>query len=142
MDGAFAELAGRAAESRRREPVGLLAPLLLDAAFLVRRGQAAGFEKTVERWANRLADRACEVTLTGPWPPYNFIGGDGEPVTELELAEPAQSSLLDLVDNLLNQGVVIPGEVVIGLAGVDLIYLRLSALLCAADRVLPPKPTE
>jgi hypothetical protein len=51
----------------------------------------------------------------------------------------AETSLLDLVDNLLNQGVVITGEVVIGLAGIDLIYLELSALLCAADRVLPPK---
>jgi hypothetical protein len=50
-----------------------------------------------------------------------------------------ETSLLDLVDNLLNQGVVITGEVVLGLAGVDLIYLQLSALLCAADRVLPPK---
>ena len=56
-----------------------------------------------------------------------------------ELAGPPETSLLDLVDNLLNQGVVIHGEVVLGLAGVDLIYLRLSALLCAADRVLPPK---
>ena len=54
-------------------------------------------------------------------------------------AAQAQSSLLDLVDNLLNQGVVIHGEVVIGLAGIDLVYLRLSALLCAADRVLPKK---
>lgn len=63
-------------------------------------------------------------------------------MTELELAEPAESSLLDLVDNLLNQGVVIQGEVVIGLAGIDLVYLHLSALLCAADRVLPPKPKE
>lgn len=52
-------------------------------------------------------------------------------------AAQAQNSLLDLVDNLLNQGVVIHGEVVLGLAGVDLIYLQLSALLCAADRVLP-----
>jgi hypothetical protein len=51
----------------------------------------------------------------------------------------AETSLLDLVDNLLNQGVVITGEVVIGLAGVDLIYLQLSAVLCAADRVLAPK---
>jgi hypothetical protein len=54
-------------------------------------------------------------------------------------ADQAQSSLLDLVDNLLNQGVVIHGEVMIGLAGIDLVYLRLSALLCAADRVLPKK---
>ena len=56
-----------------------------------------------------------------------------------ELADQAQNSLLDLVDNLLNQGVLIHGEVVLGLAGVDLIYLQLSALLCAADRVLPKK---
>ncbi|MES1243658.1 MAG: gas vesicle protein GvpJ [Acidobacteriota bacterium] len=54
----------------------------------------------------------------------------------------SETSLLDLVDNLLNQGVVITGEVVIGLAGIDLIYLQLTALLCAADRVLPPKPPK
>jgi hypothetical protein len=47
----------------------------------------------------------------------------------------ADDSLLDLVDNLLNRGVVVSGEVLLGLAGVDLIYLRLTALLCAADRV-------
>lgn len=54
-----------------------------------------------------------------------------------ELFDSSQTSLLDLVDNLLNQGVVITGDLVLGLAGVDLIYLRVSALLCAADRVLP-----
>ena len=59
-----------------------------------------------------------------------------------EFAGQPESSLLDLVDNLLNQGVVIQGEVVLGLAGIDLVYLRLSALLCAADRVLPPKSRE
>jgi Gas vesicle protein K/Gas vesicle protein len=46
------------------------------------------------------------------------------------------SSLLEVVDRLLNRGVVATGDVVLGLAGVDLIYLRLSALLCAADRLL------
>jgi hypothetical protein len=30
--------------------------------------------------------------------------------------------------------------VVVGLAGVDLIYIRLSALLCAADRVAEVRP--
>jgi hypothetical protein len=54
-----------------------------------------------------------------------------------ELFDSSETSLLDLVDNLLNQGVVITGDLVLGLAGVDLIYLRVSALLCAADRVLP-----
>lgn len=53
------------------------------------------------------------------------------------LDEQPETSLLDLVDSLLDRGVLTRGEAVIGLAGVDLIYLRLSALLCAADRVLP-----
>jgi hypothetical protein len=46
------------------------------------------------------------------------------------------ASLVDLVDNLLDRGVVLDGEVVLGLADVDLIYLRLSVLLVAADRVI------
>ena len=44
--------------------------------------------------------------------------------------------MLDLLDNLLNKGVMVNGDVTLGVAGIDLIYLRLSALLCAADRVL------
>lgn len=47
------------------------------------------------------------------------------------------ASLLDIVDNVLNKGVVLNGDVTIGLAQVDLIYAQLSILLCAADRVLP-----
>jgi hypothetical protein len=47
------------------------------------------------------------------------------------------ASLLDLVDHVLTKGVVLDGDVTLGLAGVDLVYLRLSALLCAADRILP-----
>ena len=47
---------------------------------------------------------------------------------------------LDLLDtdgvSLLNRGVVLTGEVFIGLAGVDLIYLQLTAVLCSADRIL------
>jgi len=58
-------------------------------------------------------------------------------VPDVVLGQPA-GSLLDLVDNLLNQGVVVTGDVVLGLAGVDLVYLRLSVLLAAADRILPP----
>jgi len=53
------------------------------------------------------------------------------------ILETADGSLLDLVDNLLNKGVVVTGEVMLGLAGIDLVYVRLSALLCAADRVFP-----
>ena len=52
--------------------------------------------------------------------------------TAREVLDTTDSSLLDLVDNLLNRGVVISGEVMLGLAGVDLVYLRLGAILCAA----------
>jgi hypothetical protein len=45
------------------------------------------------------------------------------------------ATLLDLVDNLLTKGVVLTGEVTLGLAGVDLVHVRLNALLCAADRL-------
>jgi hypothetical protein len=55
-----------------------------------------------------------------------------------QVLEPPESTLLDLLDNLLNKGVMANGDVTLGVAGVDLIYLRLSALLCAADRILPP----
>ena len=48
-------------------------------------------------------------------------------------------TLLDVVDNLLNRGVIVNGDVFLGLAGVDLVYLRLSVLLCAADRLLAPR---
>lgn len=46
---------------------------------------------------------------------------------------------MDVLDSLLNQGVMLNADIVLALANVDLVYLRLSALLCAADRVLPPR---
>jgi hypothetical protein len=42
-----------------------------------------------------------------------------------------------VIDNLLNQGVVLNAELILALANVDLVFVRLSALLCAADRILP-----
>jgi hypothetical protein len=49
-------------------------------------------------------------------------------------------SLVDVLDSLLNQGVVLNADLVLALADVDLVYVRLSALLVAADRVLPREP--
>ncbi len=57
--------------------------------------------------------------------------------TARELLEEADASLLDVVDHVLNKGVVVRGELVLGIAGVDLVYLRLDALFCAADRMKP-----
>jgi Gas vesicle protein len=57
------------------------------------------------------------------------------------LLDSPDTSLVDVVDSLLDKGVVLDGELVLGLADVDLIYLRLSVLLVAADRVLAPRPS-
>ena len=62
------------------------------------------------------------------------------PLTEQSLAgllDSPNESLLDLVDSLLDKGVVLDGELVLGLADVDLVYVRLGVLLAAADRVFP-----
>jgi DNA polymerase II large subunit len=56
-----------------------------------------------------------------------------------QVLDAPESTLLDLLDNLLNKGVMANGDVTLGVAGVDLIYLRLSTLLCASDRVLPAR---
>jgi hypothetical protein len=63
-----------------------------------------------------------------------------EPIARGSLAgllESPDQSLLDLVDSLLDKGVVLDGEIILGLADVDLVYVRLGVLLAAADRILP-----
>ena len=55
------------------------------------------------------------------------------------LGPDSDASLLDVVDHVLTKGVVVSGDVVLALADVDLVYLRLSVLLCAADRLTPRK---
>jgi hypothetical protein len=57
--------------------------------------------------------------------------------TVARIIDDADTSLLDVVDNLLNRGVVLNADLILSLANVDLVYVRLSALLCAADRLLP-----
>jgi len=54
----------------------------------------------------------------------------------------SEASLLDIVDNVLSKGVVLSGDLTIALAQVDLVYARLSLLLCAADRVLPNEDAD
>lgn len=53
------------------------------------------------------------------------------------IIDQSDRSLVDVLDSLLNQGVVLNADLVLALADVDLVYVRLSALLVAADRVLP-----
>lgn len=53
------------------------------------------------------------------------------------IVDTPDASLLDVIDNLLNRGVVLNADLILALANVDLIYIRLSALICAADRLAP-----
>lgn len=45
-------------------------------------------------------------------------------------------SLLEIIDNILNSGVVIQGSIVISLAGVDLVYLGLNVVLTSVETAL------
>jgi hypothetical protein len=59
-----------------------------------------------------------------------------------QIMDTGDASLLDLLDRVLAKGVMASGDLTLGVAGIDLIYVRLSALLGAADRVLPrPAPS-
>ena len=53
------------------------------------------------------------------------------------MREPATSDvpLVELVDRLLNRGVVLTGELTISVAGVDLIYLGLSVVLTSVETI-------
>lgn len=59
------------------------------------------------------------------------------PARSRDPAPPAGHELAELVSRVVERGVVITGDVVISVAGVDLIYLGLDLVLAATDR-LPP----
>jgi len=55
-------------------------------------------------------------------------------------AQPARSShlkkevsLAEVLDRVLNTGAVVSGEIVISVAGIDLVYLGLNLLVCSVD---------
>ena len=45
-------------------------------------------------------------------------------------------SLLDILDHVLNSGVVIQGSIVISIGGVDLVYLGLNVVLTSVETAL------
>lgn len=63
-----------------------------------------------------------------PEPSENVVIASGDPSDE--------ASLLDLLDHVLNAGVLIRGKIVISLAGVDLIYLGLDVVLTSVETAL------
>ena len=72
---AFARLSSLAKASKRRDdtpPAGATPPLL-DAAFLVSLSHRDRFRNAARREADACARAGAQLTLTGPWPAYNFI---------------------------------------------------------------------
>ncbi len=60
---------------------------------------------------------------------------DFEPITLT--ASPEQDvSLLEIIDHVLNSGVVIHGSLVISVAGVDLVYVGLNVVLTSVETAL------
>lgn len=46
-----------------------------------------------------------------------------------------EATLLDLLDRVIDQGVVLAGDITLSVAGVDLIYLGLRVLLAPVERL-------
>ena len=75
-DRLYRSLAREATDARRRTATEQAAPgsrLLLDAAFLVPLKKSTAFRAALRRTAKDLGASGLVVSLTGPWPPYNFI---------------------------------------------------------------------
>jgi len=60
---------------------------------------------------------------------------DFGPITLKEGGE-EEVSLLEIIDHVLNGGVVIHGSLVISLAGVDLVYVGLNVVLTSVETAL------
>jgi hypothetical protein len=75
-DRLYRAMSREATESRRRRATEQAAPgsrLLLDAAFLVPARGATAFRNALRQHARTLSGSGLVVSLTGPWPPYNFV---------------------------------------------------------------------
>jgi hypothetical protein len=116
--------------SRAHVPRGFAGPLDAMRAISNRKGiwsRSAGHgRRTVSYRTEKMARHGMKVRTT---------------IAE-HVLDPPEASLLDVLDHVLNKGVMATGDVTLGVAGVDLIYVRLSAILCAADRVLPRRPQK
>jgi gas vesicle structural protein len=52
---------------------------------------------------------------------------------EQEPAAAQEIALIELVDRVLNKGVVLSGDIVLSVAGVDLVYVGLRVLLASVE---------
>jgi hypothetical protein len=72
-------LGGLAKHIRRHvPPEAATAPPLLDVAFLVPTSRRVRFKKAAHREAERCVRAGATLTLTGPWPAYNFVHAEDD----------------------------------------------------------------
>jgi hypothetical protein len=95
------------------------------------------------RKPSTVSRRSTHTTVSKQPPPKKVKAPPRPPKRQVasrqvaRVLDDSESTLLDLIDNLLAKGVVLNADLILALANVDLVYIRLSALLCAADRILP-----
>jgi Gas vesicle synthesis protein GvpL/GvpF len=70
-----AAVAGVANRPQPRELTGRTEQMLLNGAYLVRAGDES-LQREVRLLADELAALGISFEVTGPWPPYNFVGSD------------------------------------------------------------------
>jgi gas vesicle structural protein len=69
-----------------------------------------------------------ELRIVMPETAANLVIASGEANDDL--------TLLDVLDHVLNKGVMIRGNLIISLAGIDLVYLGLDVLLTSVETAL------
>jgi Gas vesicle synthesis protein GvpL/GvpF len=69
----------KAARRRNDTPAGVAAPPLLDAVFLVSGARKIKFRAVARQAAVDCRSAGAELTITGPWPAYNFARRSGDP---------------------------------------------------------------
>jgi hypothetical protein len=75
---ALYERVAKTARQAQRRPVPaqeLAGRVLLDAVFLVPKSSVTKIKAAVSSSADKLVELGFDLTLSGPWPAYSFIGG-------------------------------------------------------------------
>ena len=64
------------------------------------------------------------------------MAADQNPILTPAQGPEQEASLLEVLDHVLNAGIVLHGSLVISIAGVDLVYLGLNAILTSVETAL------
>lgn len=94
-DRLYRAMAREATDARRRTATEQGTPgsrLLLDAAFLVPVRRVDAFRNALRRNARTLTAAGIVVSLTGPWPAYNFIDGSAPRAAARRSKTPAREA--------------------------------------------------